>query len=137
MQNLISTVKKSILIILSALMMIGSPIYANAEQKNYDDIVSPAYVVIDSNSAYIQISGIKAKCSADLVSRHTAYLKIKMELQKEKSSGYETVETWTDSRTDTVISLTKSRNINVFCDYRLKVTFTADNETTVVYSYPS
>ena len=58
-----------------------------------------------------------------------------MELQKEKSKGYETVETWTSSKTGTVLAMSESRNINVLCNYRLKVTFTAGKETEVVYKY--
>lgn len=61
--------------------------------------------------------------------------KIKMELQKEKSKTYETVETWTNSKTGTVLAMSESRNINVLCKYRLKVTFTAGKETEVVYKY--
>lgn len=58
-----------------------------------------------------------------------------MELQKEKSSGYETVETWTDSKTGTYLSMSESRNINVLSNYRLKITFNAGGETQVVYRY--
>ncbi|WP_298654032.1 hypothetical protein [uncultured Eubacterium sp.] len=58
-----------------------------------------------------------------------------MELQKEKSSGYETVETWSESKTGTILSMSESRNINVLCNYRLKVTFTAGNETETIYKY--
>ena len=59
----------------------------------------------------------------------------KKELQKEKSKSYETVETWTSSKTGTVLAMSESRNINVLCKYRLKVTFTAGKETEVVYKY--
>lgn len=59
----------------------------------------------------------------------------KKELQKEKSKSYETVETWTSSKTGTLLSVSESRNINVLCNYRLKVTFTAGKETEVVYKY--
>jgi hypothetical protein len=83
----------------------------------------------------IEISGIKAKCTAKLKSKKSVPLKIKMELQKEKSKTYETVETWTSSKTGTVLAMSESRNINVLCKYRLKVTFTAGKETEVVYKY--
>lgn len=58
-----------------------------------------------------------------------------MELQKKKSKGYETVETWTASKTGTILTISESRNINILCNYRLKVTFTAGNETEVIYKY--
>lgn len=62
-------------------------------------------------------------------------LKINMELQKEKSSGYETVKTWTSSNTGILLTMSESRNINILCNYRLKVTFTAGSETQVMYKY--
>ena len=60
-----------------------------------------------------------------------------MELQKKKTNGYETVETWTSSKNGVSLAMSESRNINILCDYRLKATFTAGNESTVVYKYPS
>ena len=97
--------------------------------------ITPYYAVIDSNTLSLTIRGIKATCSASLVADCKTSLKIKMELQKKKSSGYTTVETWTTSGTDYSIGITKSRNINLLCDYRLKVTFTAGSETTTAYKY--
>lgn len=70
-------------------------------------------------------------------SKKSMVLKIKMELQKEKSSGYETVENWTSSKTGTYLSTKESKNINIFYDYRLKVTFTAGSETVTTYKYPA
>ena len=32
--------------------------------------------------------------------------------------------------------MSESRNINLFSDYRLKVTFTAGSETETTYAYP-
>lgn len=139
MQKMILTAKNFFLILLSALLMFTCPAYANAAEITDRDehMISPAYTTIDSNSAYIRISGIKAECNANMVSQVTTTLKIKMELQKEKSTGYETVETWSTSRTNNTIYLSASRNINIFSDYRLKVTYTAGSETIVVYAYPS
>ena len=102
-----------------------------------DSEISPCYVNISYNTSKLTISGIKAKCTAEVQANKSVSLKIKMELQKEKSSGYETVETWTSSKTGTFLAMSESRNINIFCDYRLKVTFTAGSETEVVYKYPS
>ena len=63
-------------------------------------------------------------------------LSIKMEIQKKKSSGYETLKTWTGSKTGTYLTMSESRNINLFSDYRLKVTFTAGSEAETTYAYP-
>lgn len=125
---------KFVLILLSILMIFGNVTVANAAD-NHDNEVAPLYVNISNHFEQIEISGIKAKCTATLKSQKSVPLKIKMELQKEKSKGYETVETWTGSKTGTLLSVSESRNINVLCNYRLKVTFTAGKETEVVYKY--
>lgn len=126
--------KKLFLAILSLLIIFTGTTVCNAAIKPENE-VSPCYVNINGKSANISISGIKANCTASLHSKSSMSLKIKMELQKEKSSGYETIETWTSSKTGTYLTMSESRNINVLCDYRLKVTFTAENETEVVYRY--
>ena len=128
------SIKQFVLIVLSFLMIFGNVTVANAAD-NHDNEVAPLYVNILSHRENIEISGIKAKCTAKLKSQNSVPLKIKMELQKEKSKSYETVETWTSSKTGTLLAMSESRNINVLCKYRLKVTFTAGKETEVVYKY--
>ena len=59
-----------------------------------------------------------------------------MELQKKKSGVYETIETWSTSRTGMSLGMDEKRNINILCDYRLKATFTAGSETVISYDYP-
>ena len=117
------------------MMVLSSTVITKAAIKDNSEI-SPCYVNINNSIAKVSISGIKATCSAVLQSNKSVSLKIKMELQKEKSSGYETVETWTSSKTGMILSMSESRNINILCDYRLKVTFTAGSETEVTYKYP-
>ena len=102
------SIKQFVLIVLSFLMVFGNVAVADAT-VNYDNEVAPLYVNILSHR--------------------------EMELQKEKSKSYETVETWTSSKTGTLLAMSESRNINVLCNYRLKVTFTAGKETEVVYKY--
>lgn len=109
---------------------------ANAQVKN-DDLILPQYTTILKNSTGISISGIKATCTTSITSQYPTSLKIKMELQKKKSGGYETVETWTSSKNGVTLAMSESRNINILYDYRLKATFTAGSETTVVYKYPA
>ena len=128
------SIKQFVLIVLSFLMVFGNVAVADAT-VNYDNEVAPLYVNILSHRESIEISGIKAKCTAKLKSQNSVPLKIKMELQKEKSKSYETVETWTSSKTGTLLAMSESRNINVLCNYRLKVTFTAGKQTKVVYKY--
>jgi len=121
---------------MSALMVfsVSNAAYAAVSKE---DAVSPRYVSIDSTVSSISISGIKATCKASVTASYSTSLKIKMELQKEKSSGYETVETWTKSGTGVYLADNQSRNINLLSDYRLKTTFTADGESVTLYSYPA
>lgn len=125
---------KVLSIALAALTVFGCSVAVNAAGTPYE-VASPYYVNILSTTADLTISGIKATCTASLKSKSSMKLSIKMELQKEKSSGYETVETWTASKTGTSLSMSESRLINALSDYRLKVTFTAGSETQVVYRY--
>ncbi len=125
---------KFILIVLSSLFALSGTLISNATTNDCNNI-EPYYINISDCYASLSISGIKSECSATIRAKKSAKLKIKMELQKEKSSGYETVETWSDSKTGTILSMSKSRNINVLCNYRLKVTFTAGNETETIYKY--
>lgn len=126
---------KSIALIIISIMMFNCNICANAA-VNDDYGIQPLYTTIATNSAYISISGIKASCNVSVSAKTPTSLKIKMELQKEKSSGYETVETWTKSYYGPGMSYTESRYINIFSSYRLKATITAGSETIVVYDYP-
>jgi hypothetical protein len=121
--------------LLSFLMIFSSTFVSSATVDANDSDISLCYVNIDYTTVTLTFSGIKAECYATMNTDKSIALKIKMELQKKKSSGYETVKTWTSSKTGTFISMSESRNINILCDYRLKVTFTAGSETTVVYKY--
>lgn len=126
--------KKLLCLFMSVLMIfsISNSAYAAVPK---DDMISPLYVNINSTTSSITISGIKATCKASLTAKSSMSLKITMELQKEKSSGYETVETWTKSGTGTYLSDNQSKTINIFSTYRLKTTFTAGGESVTLYSY--
>lgn len=109
--------------------------YADEGNPTGEEIIV-RYSVISSHSSRITISGIKATCTAHVSACYSTSLKIKMELQKKKSSGYETIKTWTDTRTGYTLGAEHSRAINILSTYRLKTTFTAGNETVVVYNSP-
>lgn len=94
-------------------------------------------IYINKNSCFISISGITANCTSSLNTRSSTKLSIKMELQKKKSGTYETIKTWSASKTGTYLSVAEKRTINLLSDYRLKTTFTAGTETRVAYAYPS
>lgn len=90
---------------------------------------------ITSFACNCYISGLTLYASAYLTANSSMSLNIKIELQKLKSGEYETIETWTTSRTDVLLTLDKTRLINIFATYRIKVTFTAGSESVVLYSY--
>ncbi|MDD6603254.1 MAG: hypothetical protein PUE73_02815 [Eubacteriales bacterium] len=113
-----------------------STVYAANETDSSDtETVEARYVVIEDADCSLSVSGISAKCMATLSTKSSKSLKIKMELQKKKSTGYETLQTWTASKTGKYLTMTESRNINLLCSYRLKTTFTARSETEVIYRY--
>lgn len=136
-----SLTKKLFATVLSLLLIFCTLFSAtSAKAQNVDkvlpEIPSQPYAYILDTNVTILISGISANCRVVLRTAKSYPLKIKMELQKKKSDGYSTVETWTTSDTDTSLTLTKKRNINVLCSYRLKATVSANGETKTYYAYP-
>lgn len=112
-------VKQIFAILFSVLLMFSNCIVANADTN---DSISTYYAEINSRDA-------------SLFAKKPTALKIKIELQKKKSDGYETVETWNGSKNGTSLTMTETRNINRLCKYRIKATFTAGSEKEVVYQY--
>ena len=131
---MLMSLKKIFLAMFLIFFVLGGTLLCNAADETVNS-ANPRYVNILRNDVTLNISGIKAECSASLRANNSTALKIKMELQKSKSSGYVTVETWTSSKTGTFLTISESRIINILYDYRLKVTFIAGEETTVVYKY--
>ena len=133
---MLKVIKKSLglVLILSLLLSVFS-ICAYAS-NNEENVVNPRFTTISSVATSFTISGLNSTSSVLLSAQYSTSLSIKIELQKEKSSGYETIETWTKSGTGTYLSLEETRLINVFSEYRIKVTCTAGGETHVKYDYP-
>lgn len=123
-----------ILALITAISILGGGVSAIADDT--EETVPTRYSVISSHASIITINGVTANCSASLNASHSTSLKIKMELQKKKSGSYSTIKTWTDTKTGSHLAAGHSKTINVLSTYRLKTTFTAGNETAVVYSYP-
>ena len=107
-----------------------------AESVEDDYGVMPCFTTISAVTTVFSISGINSTSSVVLTSQYSTSLSIKIELQKEKSTGYETIETWTKSGTGTYLGLEETRLINIFSNYRIKVTCKAGSETHVKYDYP-
>lgn len=109
---------------------------SSAVEENDENTIMPRWSVIDGIGIGFSISGIVSTASVSLTAKYSTRLYIKIELQKEKSTGYETIETWTQFANDTYVALEKTRLINIFENYRIKVTCIADNEQQILYDYP-
>ena len=124
----------SVILIFALILSIFSfSAYAETDEEL---VVTPRFTTISSVATSFTISGLNSTSSVSLSAKYSTSLYIKIELQKEKSSGYETIETWTKSGTGTHLGLEETRLINVFSEYRIKVTCTAGSETHVTYDYP-
>ena len=130
--------KKNVIKLLSLIMALlmtfsaGTVALAETDDSSDNEIVY-RFTTIGATSVGFSISGVTANCSTMLSTKYSTSLYIKMELQKKSSGTYSTVKTWTDSRTGTLLTLSKTKVINPLSTYRLKVTFKADNETFVTY----
>lgn len=130
-------VKKGISVVLILTVLCSVFTFASsATEVDDENIIMPRFTTIDAVSTVFTISGLNSTSSVVLTSQYSTSLYIKIELQKEKSTGYETIETWTKSGSGTVLALEETRLINIFADYRIKVTCTAGGETHVKYDYP-
>ncbi len=134
MSNIIKK-SMSILFVLTMLFSVFA-INSFAETTDDENTIMPRFSTISGITTVFTISGLNSTSSVVLTSQYSTSLSIKIELQKEKSSGYETIETWTKSGTGTVLLLEETRLINIFADYRIKVTCKAGSETHVTYDYP-
>ncbi len=125
----------SIVLILTMLFSVFA-INSSATTVEEENTIMPRFSTIDAVSTSFTISGLNSTSTVILSSQYSTSLYIKIELQKEKSTGYETIETWTKSGTGTYLGLEEDRLINIFADYRIKVTCTAGSETYTKYDYP-
>ena len=132
-----NTMKKGLSIILMLTMLFSIfAINISAADVEEENTIMPRWSSISGVATCFIISGINSTSSVSITSKYSTSLYIKIELQKEKSTGYETIETWEKSGTGTVLALEEKRLINVFADYRIKVTARADSETFTTYDYP-
>lgn len=134
---MVKTMKKTVSIILILTMLFSTfAITSSAAVVNDGNDVMPYFTTINSVSTSFVISGLNSTSTVSLKAKTSTSLSIKIELQKEKSSGYETIETWTKSGTGYSLALEETRLINVFSNYRIKVTCTAGSESHIKYDYP-
>ena len=133
---MLNVIKKSLGLVLILSMLLSIFSICACASNNEENVVNPRFTTISSVATSFTISGLNSTSSVVMTAQYSTSLSIKIELQKEKSSGYETIETWTKSGTGTYLSLEETRLINVFSEYRIKVTCTAGGETHVKYDYP-
>lgn len=130
-------IKKSVSIVLILTMLLSAFALNSSAAVIEDDYeIMPCFTTISAVSTSFTISGINSTSSVVLSSQYSTSLYIKIEFQKEESTGYKTLETWTKSGTGTYLLLEETRLINIFADYRIKVTCTAGSETYTVFDYP-
>ena len=94
--------------------------------QNYRGSISKGLI---STSVYAEISG----------KENVTSVKIKMELQKESSGSYSTIETWEQTFSGRNGSISESKLTNPLSTYRLKATVTAysgsNSESKTFYEY--
>ncbi len=130
-------IKKSFSVVLILTMLFSVfAINSSATTVEEETPIMPRWSVIQSVGTSFVISGLNSTSSVSLVAKYSTSLYIKIEFQKEESTGYKTLETWEKSGTGTMLALEETRLINIFADYRIKVTCTAGGETHTTFDYP-
>lgn len=130
-------IKKSFSVVLILTMLFSVfAINSSAATVEEENTIMPRWSVINAVTTGLTISGINSTSTVCLTSQYSTSLYIKIEFQKEESTGYKTLETWEKSGTGTILTLEKTRLINIFADYRIKVTCTAGGETHTTFDYP-
>lgn len=130
-------IKKSLSVVLILTMLFSVfAINSSAATVEEENTIMPRWSVINAVSTSFVISGLNSTSTVSLTAQYSTSLYIKIEFQKEESTGYKTLETWEKSGTGRSLVLEETRLINIFADYRIKVTCTAGGETHVKYDYP-
>lgn len=131
--------KKTSSIILCLVIMFSAfsvSFVSNAAVIEDENEIMPLWTTIDIYGVDFDVSGFTATASVTLTSQVKTLLKIVIYLQKETSSGYETVESWNASKKSAYsLGLEESTTANIFYNYRIKVIMTAGSETITVYRY--
>lgn len=133
--------KKSIIITLCvALLLAFSATTVLAQdmaeaQSVTGDITIQRYTNIQSVTAYLSISGGKATAGGDVSAKATNNITVLVELQQLQSNGsWKTLDSWSDSKKGTFLSVTGSCSAPSGFTYRTKVTGTVAGETGYAYA---
>ena len=127
---MLNRIKKSLSVVLILTLLFSIfAINSSAATIEEETPIMPRWSVIQSVGTSFVISGLNSTSTVSLSAKYSTSLYIKIEFQKEESTGYKTLETWEKSGTGTYLLLEENRLINIFADYRIKVTCTAGGET--------
>lgn len=128
---------KLLCLVLSLLFVFQPAIISFAVDSDHrEEETEPVdFTYISISTCSCSISGLILTANAGVSAKNTASLSIVMEVQKLKSGSYETVKTWSASKTGLVLNMSETQVINVFSTYRLKATVKANGETDILYSY--
>ena len=108
---MLTSAKKVLSLVLVLTMLFSLFVIPSSAVEEEENTVMPCFTVIDSVSTSFTISGLVATASVTLISTIDSTLYISIELQKEKSTGYETIEEWTTFDNGYVTALEESRLI--------------------------
>lgn len=132
--------KKSVLSLLVALVMIFALALTAFAAVVKDDTVSPRLAYIGGTDASFTVNTFTCDGTADMCGKGgVVKVKIKMQLQKDNDGVWKTVETWEKTFNSVSGDLAGSANISPLSTYRLKITYTAytssDSESLTAYRY--
>ena len=126
----------SVLLVVITLFQFAAISFAADEEPPAEDPIIERYVNISDCGCSCYISGITLYGAAFVQTGRSMYLSVVIEVQKLKSGTYQTIATWSDSKTGTYLGVSDDRLINIFATYRIKVTYTAGSESVTGYAYP-
>ena len=107
---------------------------AKADENEYE--IMPCFTTIVTEKYAIDISGLTAYVFASVIPAYKTSLQITLVLQKYKNGGWYADQTWVGTAYNDYLYLDGKKTINIFAEYRLKVTFKADQETSTRIMYP-
>lgn len=132
--------KKSVISILLALVMVFTVAITAFAAIADDNLVSPCYTYIGDTDTTFTVNTFSCTCTGDITGLPSVTkVNVKLQLQKENDGVWSTVETWEKTSNTNSAILEGSATISPFSNYRLKAVYTAytssDSETLVAYRY--
>ncbi len=132
--------KKPIITILIALIMVFTVAITTFAAVAEDDLVAPCATYIGSTDTTFSVNTFSCGATGEICGRNGAIkVNIKLQLQKENDGVWTTVKTWEKTFDSYSGALEGTATISPFSTYRLKATYTAytssDSESFTVYRY--